>query len=156
MRGLRTLHTRVRSHEENALAIARLLDRHDAVTRVHYPGLVTHPDHPLARAQQSGFGGIISFQLNGGEQAIHAFLNGLKCFTLAESLGGVESLVCHPATMTHAAMSGEAQAEAGIGPALLRLSVGIEYMPDLVSDVARALERVLKTASVKPNMARSA
>jgi cystathionine gamma-synthase len=156
MRGLRTLHARLRSHEENAQAIARVLDRHDAVSRVHYPGLVTHPDHHLARSQQSGFGGIISFELHGGEQAIHAFLNGLKYFTLAESLGGVESLVCHPATMTHAAMSREARAEAGIGPDLLRLSVGIEYMPDLVSDIARALDRVLKTAAVRPNMARSA
>ncbi len=156
MRGLRTLHARMRCHEENAQAIARLLDRHDAVSRVHYPGLTTHPDHQLARSQQSGFGSIISFELNGGEQAIHAFLDGLTLFTLAESLGGVESLVCHPATMTHAAMTEEAQAEAGIGPALLRLSVGIEYMPDLVSDIARALDWVQKSLSAPLNMACSA
>lgn len=156
MRGLRTLHARVRCHEENTQAIARVLDRHAAVSRVYYPGLVSHPDHQLARSQQSGFGGIVSFELQGGEQAVHAFLNGLRYFTLAESLGGVESLVCHPATMTHAAISEQAQVEAGIGPALLRLSVGIEHMPDLVSDIASALDRALETASGKLNLARSA
>jgi cystathionine gamma-synthase len=154
MRGLRTLHARIRSHEENAGAIARLLARHEAVSEVYYPGLASHPDHRLARNQQSGFGGIISFELKGGEQAIHAFLSGLGLFTLAESLGGVESLACHPATMTHAAMDEEARIEAGISPTLLRLSVGIEHMPDLVSDVSRALERALKTTPA--NIARSA
>ncbi|MCW8926650.1 MAG: cystathionine gamma-synthase [Xanthomonadales bacterium] len=156
MRGLRTLHARLRCHEENAQAIARALEHHDAVSRVYYPGLVSHPDHRLARSQQSGFGGIISFELAGGERSVEAFLSGLKCFTLAESLGGVESLVCHPATMTHAAMTEEAQLDAGIGPALLRLSVGIEHMPDLLGDIARGLERVQKLVSVPLKMACSA
>jgi len=139
MRGLRTLHARMRCHDENTQAIVRVLDTHSAVRKVHYPGLHKHPDHQLARAQQSGFGAIISFELNGGEKEVRAFLGGLSLFTLAESLGGVESLICHPATMTHAAMTEKAQAEAGIESSLLRLSVGIEYMPDLVSDISGAL-----------------
>lgn len=141
MRGLRTLHARMRCHEENAQAIVRVLNAHGAVSRVHYPGLGCHPDHHLARAQQSGFGAIISFELHGGENEVRAFLDGTSLFTLAESLGGVESLVCHPASMTHAAMTGAAQQEAGIGNTLLRLSVGIEHTPDLVSDISAALAR---------------
>ena len=112
---------------------------HGAVSRVHYPGLTSHPDHHLARAQQTGFGAIISFELNGGEAEVRAFLNRSSLFTLAESLGGVESLVCHPASMTHAAMTEEAQLEAGIKNTLLRLSVGIEHTPDLISDISTAL-----------------
>ena len=139
MRGLRTLHARLRCHEENAQAIARVLNTHSAVSRVHYPGLASHPDHHVARAQQSGFGAIISFELNGGESEVRAFLDGSSLFTLAESLGGVESLVCHPASMTHAAMTEEAQLEAGIKRSLLRLSVGIEHTPDLISDISAAL-----------------
>ena len=139
MRGLRTLHARMRCHEENTQAIVRVLDAHSAVRQVYYPGLREHPDHHLARAQQSGYGAIISFELDGGEQQVRAFLDGLSLFTLAESLGGVESLVCHPGSMTHAAMTPEAQSEAGIGPSLLRLSVGIEHMPDLIRDVSSAL-----------------
>ena len=148
MRGLRTLHARLRCHEENAQATVRVLNGHCAVSKVHYPGLATHPDHHLARAQQSGFGAIISFELKGSEPEVRAFLDGLSLFTLAESLGGVESLVCHPASMTHAAMTEEAQREAGIETSLLRLSVGIEYMPDLISDVAGALQRTQKTANL--------
>ncbi len=139
MRGLRTLHARMRCHEENARAIVRVLDNHIAVRRVHYPGLTKHPDHHLAPAQQSGYGAIISFELDGGELELRAFLDGLSLFTLAESLGGVESLICHPGSMTHAAMTEEAQCEAGIGAGLLRLSVGIEHMPDLINDVSTAL-----------------
>ena len=139
MRGLRTLHARLRCHEENAQAIVRVLNTHGAVSRVHYPGLASHPDHHLARAQQTGFGAIISFELNGGEVEVRAFLSGSSLFTLAESLGGVESLVCHPASMTHAAMTEEAQLEAGIKNTLLRLSVGIEHTPDLISDISAAL-----------------
>ena len=142
MRGLRTLHARMRCHEENAHAIARVLDAHTAVRRVHYPGLTTHPDHHLAQAQQTGFGAIISFELDGGEAAVRAFLDGLALFTLAESLGGVESLICHPGSMTHAAMTEEARREAGIESNLLRLSVGIEHVADLISDVSAGLERV--------------
>jgi len=156
MRGLRTLHARLRCHEENTQAIVRVLDAHSAVCRVHYPGLSTHPDHHLARAQQTGFGAIISFELAGGETGVRAFLEGLSLFTLAESLGGVESLVCHPATMTHAAMTEDAQREAGIETTLLRLSVGIEHMPDLISDISGALERVRKSARVPLKMARYA
>jgi len=139
MRGLRTLHARLRCHEENAQAVVRVLDNHSAVSRVHYPGLASHPDHHLARGQQSGFGAIISFELKGGEAEVRAFLDGSSLFTLAESLGGVESLVCHPASMTHAAMTDEAQLEAGIKNTLLRLSVGIEHTPDLISDISSAL-----------------
>lgn len=143
LRGLRTLHARLRCHEENALAVARLLAGHDAVARTHFPGLTDHPDHALARQQQRGFGAIVSFELEGGEPAVRRFLEGLACFTLAESLGGVESLVCHPATMTHAAMDEAAQRRAGIGPGLLRLSVGIEHDRDLVTDLRAALDRAL-------------
>jgi len=139
MRGLRTLHARLRCHEENARAVVRVLDAHSAVSRVHYPGLTSHPDHHLARGQQSGYGAIISFELKGGEAEVRGFLDGSSLFTLAESLGGVESLVCHPASMTHAALTEEAQIEAGIKTTLLRLSVGIEYTPDLISDITAAL-----------------
>lgn len=148
MRGLRTLHARLRCHEENTQAIVRVLDAHPAVRRVHYPGLKAHPDHHLARTQQSGFGAIISFELDGGEAEVRTFLDGLSLFTLAESLGGVESLVSHPCSMTHAAMTEEAQREAGIKTTLLRLSVGIEYMPDLIRDISSALERTQKLTGV--------
>lgn len=145
LRGLRTLHARIRSHLENAAAVANLLTRHPAVTRVHYPGLPEHPGHELATRQQHGFGAMVSFELEGGDAGIPAFLEGLTCFTLAESLGGVESLVAHPATMTHASMTPEQQAAAGITDGLLRLSVGIEATEDLVEDLAQALDRVLES-----------
>ncbi len=148
MRGLRTLHARMRCHEENAQALAQLLNKHQAVRRVHYPGLSTHPDHLLACGQQSGFGAIISFELNGAEAEVRAFLDRLTLFTLAESLGGVESLVCHPESMTHAAMSAEARNQAGINTTLLRLSVGIEHLPDLVSDVSSALDAAQRMISI--------
>ncbi|MEJ2534750.1 MAG: cystathionine gamma-synthase [Gammaproteobacteria bacterium] len=141
LRGLRTLHARLRCHEENALQVARALEGHPAVARVHYPGLRAHPDHALAAGQQSGFGAIVSFEVAGGQEEVEALLEGLQYFTLAESLGGVESLICHPATMTHAAMNKEAQQAAGIGSNLLRLSVGIEHGPDLVQDLLAGLER---------------
>jgi cystathionine gamma-synthase len=140
LRGLRTLDARLRVHQENTTAIADLLDAHPAVTTVHYPGLLTHPGHALAARQQRGFGAMLSFEL-GGEEAVRAFLDGLQYITLAESLGGVESLIAHPATMTHAAMSFEARAAAGIGDGLLRLSVGIEDARDLLADLAAGLER---------------
>ena len=141
LRGLRTLGVRWRCHQENARVLAELLSAHPAVARVHYPGLKGHADHDLARQQQLDFGAIISFELAGGLAAAERFVEGLGCFTLAESLGGVESLVCHPATMTHAAMSEEARSRAGIGAGLLRLSVGIEDAADLAGDVRRGLER---------------
>jgi cystathionine gamma-synthase len=141
LRGLRTLDARLRVHQENAVAIADLLDGHDAVAQVYYPGLASHPGHAIAARQQSGFGAMISFELEGGEAAVRAFVDGLKYFTLAESLGGVESLIAHPATMTHAAMTPEARAKAGISDGLLRLSVGIELTEDLVADLQAGLAR---------------
>jgi cystathionine gamma-synthase len=141
LRGLRTLDARLRVHQENAAALAELLAAHPAVSAVHYPGLPTHPGHALAARQQAGFGAMLSVEIAGGIPAVRAFLDGLRYFTLAESLGGVESLVAHPATMTHAAMSPEARAAAGIGDGLLRLSVGIEATDDLVADLRDALAR---------------
>ncbi len=141
LRGLRTLKARLAVHEANARVLADLLDGDDAVSIVHYPGLAAHPGHALAQRQQAGFGAMLSFELAGGTEAARRFVEGLQCFTLAESLGGVESLVCHPAGMTHAAMAPEARQRAGIGDGLLRLSVGIEDEGDLVRDVTAALER---------------
>ena len=141
LRGLRTLDARLRVHQENAYALAPLLDRHHAVDAVYFPGLESHPGHALAARQQRGFGAMISFELAGGVDAVRSFIDGLQYFTLAESLGGVESLVAHPASMTHAAMSAEARAAAGIGHGLLRVSVGIEALDDLVADIQCGLER---------------
>ena len=141
LRGLRTLHARLRLHEENATAVARLVSTHPAVSRSYYPGLPGHPGHALAARQQSGFGAMVSFELAGGMRAVARFLDGLQRFSLAESLGGVESLIAHPDTMTHAAMDPEARAEAGITPGLLRLSVGIEATEDLLRDLQAALDR---------------
>ncbi|MFT3898048.1 MAG: cystathionine gamma-synthase [Thermomonas sp.] len=144
LRGLRTLDARLRVHQENAVAIAESLAAHPAVAKVHFPGLASHPGHALAARQQCGFGAMLSFEL-ADEDAVRAFLDGLECFTLAESLGGVESLVAHPATMTHAAMSPEVRAAAGIGDGLLRLSVGIEHVDDLRADLLAGLERAART-----------
>ena len=141
LRGLRTLHARIALHEHNAGEVARFLARQEGVRAVHWPGLATHPGHAVARAQQQGFGGMLSFELDGDAGAVAAFLDGLRCFSLAESLGGVESLVAHPATMTHAAMDAAARRAAGISDALLRLSVGIESADDLVADLAAGLRR---------------
>ena len=140
LRGVRTLFARMRIHEANALAVAETLDAHPAVLAVHYPGLASHPGHALARGQQDGFGGMVSFTMAGGREAAQTVAEALECFTLAESLGGVESLVAHPATMTHASMDAEARAAAGISDGLLRLSVGIEDERDLVRDLRRALD----------------
>ena len=146
LRGLRTLDARLRVHQENANAIALQLDAHPAVAQVYFPGLESHPQYALAARQQHGFGAMLSVELAGDdaatqEAAVRAFVEGLQCFTLAESLGGVESLVAHPATMTHAAMTPEARAKAGISDGLLRLSVGIEALEDLQADLGAALER---------------
>ena len=141
LRGLRSLHARMRVHGENALAVVDALNCHPAVKRVCYPGLADHPGRGIARRQQSGFGAMVSFELVGGEPAVHAFVNGLRDFTLGESLGGVESLIAHPVTMSHVGMDPEARQRAGIGPGLLRLSVGIEDPADLVADLAAALKR---------------
>ncbi|HVU28951.1 MAG TPA: cystathionine gamma-synthase [Sphingomicrobium sp.] len=143
LRGLRTLNARLRVHQENAAILAEQLAGHPAVARVHYPGLADHPGHDIAARQQDGFGAMLSFELAGGETAVRAFVDGLSCFTLAESLGGVESLIAYPLTMSHASMSEDARKRAGIGPGLLRLSVGIEDSADLSGDLALALERAL-------------
>jgi cystathionine gamma-synthase len=139
-RGMRTLHARLRVHQENTDAVVEQLCEHSLVSQVFYPGLASHPDHELARRQQRGFGSIVSFELAGGSAVLEAFVDSLEHFTLAESLGGVESLVCHPASMTHAAMDAAAQSAAGIAPGLLRLSVGIEDPDDLVADLCAALD----------------
>jgi cystathionine gamma-synthase len=149
LRGLRTLEARLRVHQENAADLAERLAAHPAVAKVYYPGLATHPQHALATRQQRGYGAMLSVELRGGEAEVRAFLDGLECFTLAESLGGVESLVAHPATMTHAAMSAEARAVAGISDGLLRLSVGIEAIEDLAEDIDAGLERALRVNRAK-------
>lgn len=141
LRGLRTLHARMAQHAANAERIAHLLAGHSRVATVHYPGLPRHPGHDLALRQQACGGAIVSFELHGGRLAVEAFVERLECFSLAESLGGVESLVAHPASMTHAAMDAEARGCAGIGEGLLRLSVGIEAPEDLEADLLTGLER---------------
>jgi cystathionine gamma-synthase len=140
LRGLRTLHARMRAHGENAAEVARLLAAHPAVAKVHFPGLESHPGHALAARQQQGFGAMVSFELVGGIPEVRALLDALQLFSLAESLGGVESLVAHPASMTHAAMDAAARERAGISDSLVRLSVGIEETADLVRDLAQALD----------------
>lgn len=140
LRGVRTLHARMSVHCENAARVVDLLCSHEAIKRVYYPGLSSHPGHAVAASQQEGFGAMVSFEVNGGIEGVERFVNALRCFTLAESLGGVESLVAHPATMTHASMDETARATAGIENSLLRLSVGIEHADDLVADLAAALD----------------
>ena len=149
LRGIRTLSVRMRQHEESANLLARVLDEHELVERVFYPGLKSHPGHAIAARQQSGFGGMISFNIGGGEDAVRAFVENLQYFSLAESLGGVESLVCHPASMTHAPVNAEALANAGIGQNLIRLSVGLESADDLVADVVRSLQASTPSLSLK-------
>jgi cystathionine gamma-synthase len=139
LRGLRTLHARMAIHEANAGGLAAWLEGQRGVRRLLYPGLRSQPGHALAQVQQRGFGAIITLELEGGETAVRRFVETLKLFSLAESLGGVESLIAHPSTMTHAAMTPEARAAAGLSDGLLRLSVGIEALPDLQRDLAAGL-----------------
>lgn len=146
LRGLRTLFVRMRQHEANAAALAEALAGSPQVTAVHYPGLPSHPGHDLARRQQRGFGGMLSFELAGGQDAARVFLEALRLFSLAESLGGVESLACHPATMTHVPLGPEGRRAAGISDGLVRLSAGIEATADLVADVKRGLRAVAAMA----------
>jgi cystathionine gamma-synthase len=140
LRGLRTLHARMRAHGENAQRIAEALARHPAVAKVYFPGLPGHPGHATARAQQQGFGAMVSFELHGSVENVKALLGCMHLFSLAESLGGVESLVAHPASMTHAAMDATARERAGISATLIRLSVGIEEGADLLRDLAAGLD----------------
>ena len=137
LRGLRTLDVRIQRHAKNADQLVEYLVSHPQVEHVYYPGLVGHPGHEIAKKQQSGFGAMISFKIKGDVESVKLFLSGLKIFSLAESLGGVESLICHPSTMTHAAVSLPEQEIAGITPNLLRVSVGIENIDDLIGDFER-------------------
>jgi len=139
LRGLKTLHLRMQAHCANAQALAEWLQAHAAVAEVIYPGLPSHPQHALARRQMDGFGGIVSVRLKGGFEAAKRLCERTRLFTLAESLGGVESLVNHPAVMTHASIPEATRARLGIGPELVRLSVGVEALEDLRADLASAL-----------------
>jgi cystathionine gamma-synthase len=145
---LRTLAVRYRQHQENASAIANMLAASELVEKVYFPGLADHPGHEIAARQQLGFGAMISFELAASLDEIPLFLEALQLFTLAESLGGVESLIAHPASMTHAAMSAADQAAAGITSRLLRLSVGIEHVDDLLRDLQRGFTAVLQQRHV--------
>jgi cystathionine gamma-synthase len=140
LRGLRTLHVRLREHGRNAQAIAEFLSAQPQVERVYYPGLPSHPGHEVAKRQQRGFGAIVTLEVKGGIDGARRFAEALELFSLAESLGGVESLVAHPATMTHAAMAPEARAAAGLVDGLLRLSVGIESTDDLLADLRNGVK----------------
>jgi cystathionine beta-lyase/cystathionine gamma-synthase len=140
LRGLKTLALRMERHCENARALAEWLARHPRVARVYYPGLAAHPNHDVAKRQMSDFGGMMSIQLTGGAEAALRLLTRTRLFSLAESLGGVESLIGHPATMTHASIPAEIRAARGIDDGLVRLSVGIEDLEDLRGDLAGALD----------------
>jgi cystathionine beta-lyase/cystathionine gamma-synthase len=136
LRGIKTLGVRMRAHEENALAIAHFLERHPAIRRVHYPGLPSHPQHQLAKRQMQNFGGMISVEMAGGAEAARRLSEETRLFILAESLGGVESLIEVPAVMTHASLAGS---PAAVPPHLVRLSVGVEHVDDLIADLEQAM-----------------
>jgi cystathionine beta-lyase/cystathionine gamma-synthase len=139
LRGIKTLGPRMEAHQKNAMAVARLLEKHPAVERVYYPGLESHPQHALAKKQQKGFGAMVTLDVKGDRAAAEKFMTRLKLFRLAESLGGVESLVAYPDTMSHASISVEARRAAGISERTVRLSVGIESGEDLLADLTQAL-----------------
>ena len=139
LRGLRTLKLRMKAHEKTAHALARVLSEHPSVEKVYYPGLPSHPSHAIAKKQQSGFGGMLSFEIKGGLREVKKFFKRIEYFSLAESLGGVESLVCHPYTMTHAPLSSEDKKKAGISENLIRISVGIEEQEDLIKSIQVAI-----------------
>jgi len=139
LRGIQTLPLRMRKHEENAMAVASYLQSHKAVSRMFYPGIESHPGHEIAKRQMKGFGGVVSFELKGGIKAVDNFLRRLKVFSLAESLGGVASLAEHPATMSHASMPPDYRAKIGISDDLIRLSIGLESIEDLIDDLGQAL-----------------
>jgi cystathionine gamma-lyase len=142
LRSLKTLPLRMKAHETNAIQIAKLLESHPKVKKVIYPGLQSHPQHALAKAQMSGFGGMITFYIKGGMDEARRFLESVKVFALAESLGGVESLIEHPAIMTHASVPAENRKALGIDDTLIRLSVGVEEIEDLIWDLKQAFEKV--------------
>lgn len=146
LRGIKTLHLRMRQHCENGRVIAEWLEQHPAVGRVYYPGFETHPNHHVARKQMKDFGGMVSFTFKEDDMDLaKAFMSNLQVFTLAESLGGVESLCCHPATMTHASIPKEEREKAGLRDTLIRLSVGVEDVEDLIADLAQAIEKAFHT-----------
>ena len=143
LRGIETLHLRVREHSRNAQVVAEYLEQHPVVDKVFYPGLKSHPNHGVAAKQQSGYGGVVSFTLkNDTEAAAKRVVTGTELFKLAESLGGVKSLLCHPATMTHKSIPAERRRAAGVNDSLVRLSVGLEDAEDLVNDLEQALQKV--------------
>jgi cystathionine gamma-synthase/cystathionine gamma-lyase len=148
MRGAKTLALRMREHERNAIAVAEFLEARDDVAQVNYPGLISHPQHELAKRQMRGFGGMLSFTLRGPLTRAFAFARETKLFSLAESLGGVESLICHPARMTHGSIPKEDRERRGITDGLLRLSVGIEDLEDLIDDLTHALDATQELADV--------
>ncbi len=139
LRGVKTLAVRMRQHGENSLRVARFLEQHPRVQRVYYPGLASHPDHELASRQMRGFGGMVSFAFEGDRDDVDSFVRRLRVFALAESLGGIESLCCHPASMTHGSIPREERERRGVTDTLLRLSVGIEDADDLIADLDQAL-----------------
>jgi cystathionine gamma-synthase len=139
LRGLKTLPVRMKQHQENANQVANYLNNHSAIKAVYFPGLVEHPGHEIAKRQQRGFGAMMSFEIEGGVEAVKVLFDKLALFTLAQSLGGVESLISHPSTMTHAGMEIEAQIAAGITQSLVRISIGIEDIEDIISDLEQAL-----------------
>jgi cystathionine gamma-lyase/cystathionine beta-lyase len=142
LRGIETLPVRMKRHEENAIAVANYLKGHPAVEKVFFPGLESHPGHEIAKRQMKGFGGVVSFEVKGGIESVNTFLRRLKVFYLAESLGSVASLAEHPATMSHASMPKDYREKVGITDGLIRLSVGLENIDDLVEDLWQALERL--------------
>jgi cystathionine gamma-lyase len=139
-RGIKTLGVRMQRHSQNALAIARWLEGHSKIERVIYPGLESHPQHALAKRQMRGFGGMVTIVMKGTIDDARRFLERCRIFALAESLGGVESLIEHPGIMTHASISPEVRAQLGIVDTMIRLSVGIEDIADLIADLSQALE----------------
>ena len=156
LRGLKTLELRMQRHEANAIAIANALKEHPLVQRVYFPGLADHPGHEIARRQMSGFGGMVSFELDGTVDEVVSFVSSRKYFTLGESLGGVKALVCHPATMTHASIPAEARAELGLLDTLIRLSPGCENARDLVADLLVGLEKLSEERASRKAVAASA
>ena len=156
MRGLKTLELRMQRHEQNATAIANALNGHPLVRTVYYPGLKSHPGHDVARRQMSGFGGMVSFELDGSFGEVVAFASSRRYFTLGESLGGVKALICHPATMTHASIPAEARAELGLSDTCLRLSPGCENAEDLVEDLLEGLSQIADARSAHKPVGASA
>jgi cystathionine gamma-lyase len=150
LRGIKTLAVRMRQHEENAHAVARFLGEHPRIEKVIYPGLPSHPDHELAKRQMKGFGGMVSFQFKGTQDDVNQIISRLEVITFAESLGGIESLICHPASMTHGSIPREIRESRGLTDTLLRLSVGIEDIEDILHDLQRALDSHHRLSDMAP------